>query len=525
MFLAGAGVAQDSCSSVPAAGDTIVTAVLSEPRVLVPILASDSASAEICGLIFNGLLKYDKDLELTGDLAERWEIKDSGLRIIFHLRKNVRWHDGEPFTARDVEFTYKKLTDPSVATPYSGDFLKVRSLRVLDPYTVEIVYHEVFSPGLASWTMWIMPRHLLENEDLHTTSFSLNPVGTGPYRWKAWKRQEKIELTANQDYFEGAPYLQRFYARVIPESSTAFLELQTRGIDAAALTPLQFTKQTHSDFFKTNYRTFELPGFGYTYLGYNLENPKFRDKRVRQALELAVNKEEIMRVVLLGKAEKTTGPFLPQSWAYDTTVEGERYDPGKAKELLARAGWQDSDADGILDKNGEAFEFEILTNQGNEQRIKTAEMIQKYLKDAGIRVKIKVLEWSALLTEFIQKGRFEAVLLGWALGRDPDCYDIWHSSKTRPGEFNFLRYSNPRVDQLLDEARKTFSVEERREKYHEIHRRISGDHAVIFLYASHALEIISSRFCGIRPAANGIAYNFIRWWVPLEKQRYKTIER
>lgn len=511
---------QDNCSIKPVSGDAIVTSSIAEPRILVPILASDSASADLCSLLFNGLVKYDKDLELTGDLAQSWEIKDEGLRIIFHLRKNVRWHDGEPFTAEDVKFTYEKLIDPAVATPYSGDFMKVKSLNVLDPYTVEVIYTEPFSPGLASWGMWIMPRHILKDKDLHTFSFSQNPVGTGPFRLKSWKRQDKIELTAHPDYFEGKPYLERFYSRIVPDSATVFLELQTQTLDAASLTPLQFVKQTKSSFFTSRYQTFELPGFGYTYLGYNLEDPRFKNPLIRRALECAVNTEEIIRVVLLGKGEKITGPFLPQSWAYNQAIKTEEYNPQKALEYLKTAGWTDSNGDGILDQNGQDFTFEILTNQGNEQRIRAAEMVQKYLKDVGIKVRIKVLEWSALLTEFIDKGRFEAVLLGWSLAKDPDGYDIWHSSKTKPGEFNFLHYANVQVDDLLVAGRRTFDIQERKKIYQDIHRLIHEDHAVLFLYASHSLEAVHSRFCGIRPAANGIAYNLIRWWVPKERQRY-----
>ena len=514
--------AQENKKNAPAYGDAIVVGALGDARTLIPILASDSSSAEICHFLFNGLLKYDKDLNLTGDLALNWEILDSGLRIVFHLRKGVRWHDGKEFTADDVKFTFDKLRDPNIKTPYSGDFLKVKALKIIDPYTLEVYYDEPFSPGLASWGMWIMPKHILEKEDLNSNYFSDHPIGTGPYKWGRWKKQDKIELFANKDYFQGRPFISRYIYRVIPDQTTLFLEIETKNVDYIALTPLQYTRQTDSEFFKKNYAKYRTPGFGYTYLGYNLKNELFKDKRVRQALNYAVNKDEIIRINLLGLGELTTGPFLPQSWAYDRNVKDVGFNPKKALLLLQDAGWRDRNNDGYLEKNGRIFEFTLLTNQGNELRIKTAELIQKYLKNIGIRVKIKVLEWSSLLSHFIDKRRFEAVLLGWSLSRDPDCYDIWHSSKQKEGEFNFLSYENKDVDDSLEKARRTFDNEQRAGYYHKIHAILYDDQPCMFLFVPDSLEIISSRFKGVVPSVSGIGYNFITWRVPKEEQRYKN---
>ncbi len=504
-------------------GDALISGSIADARTLIPILASDSASADVCGLLYNGLVKYDKDINLVGDLCESWQIQDNGLTIIFHLRKNVFWQDGVHFSAKDVEFTYLKLIDPAVRTPYSGDFLKVKSLEVVDDYTVKITYTEPFSPGLASWGIGIMPRHLLEKEDLNTTAFSRMPVGTGPYKFKSWRSQEKIELTSYKNYFEKEPFIGRYIYRIIPDEATIFLELQAQAIDSSGLSPLQYKKQTDARFFKDNYRKFRLESFGYTYLGYNLSNPLFKDIRVRQALDYAVNKEEIIRGVLLGLGRVCTGPFVPESWAYNKEVAPKEFSPGKAKKLLEECGWLDHNNDGILDKDGVDFTFTIITNQGNMERQRAAEIIQARVKDVGIKVKIKVIEWSAFLSDFIDKRKFEAVLLGWSLGREPDNYDIWHSSKTKPGEFNFLGYANSEADRLLDEGRKVFDREKREEIYHKLHKIIYEDQPCMFLYVPDALPIISSRFEGIRPAPIGIGYNLIDWWVPKGRQRYRDV--
>jgi peptide/nickel transport system substrate-binding protein len=501
-------------------GDTIVIASISDARTLIPVLASDSASSDICGMVFNGLVKYDKDINIVGDLAERWDILEGGRVMVFHLRKGVKWHDGTPFTARDVAFTYRKLIDPNVRTPYSGDFERISSFEVHDDLTVKVTYKEPFAPALSSWGMWIMPEHLLKGEDLNSTQFSRRPTGTGPYKFRRWVTGEKIELVSNREYFEGRPYIDRYIYRIIPDEATIFLELETEGVDLSTLTPLQFMRQTANSFFKDNYRKFRYPGFGYTYMGYNLRDIRFQDARVRQAINYAVNKDEVIKAVFFGLAKVTTGPFMTDSWAYNRDIAPAPYDPAKAKELLREAGWSDDDGDGWVEKGEEEFEFTVLVNQGNSERLRCAEMVQKYLKDIGMRMKIRTLEWSSMISEFIEKGEFEAVLMGWFLTRDPDCYDIWHSSKTRRGEFNFIGYKNADVDRLLEEGRRTFDQAKRAAAYREIHRLIYADQPYLFLYSAEMLPIVNKRFRNVESSPIGIGYNFIRWYVPREEQKY-----
>ena len=507
----------------PVNGDAFVVSSIAEPTNLIPFLATDSSSAEVSRLIFNGLVKYDKDLKLTGDLAESWEIKEDGLVIVFHLRKDVAWQDGKPFTAKDVEFTYRQLTDPVVPTPYGADFEKVQSLRTPDLYTVEVVYKEPFSPGLASWGMGIVPEHLLSKENLLNTPFSRAPVGTGPYILKKWRTNEKIELVFNPRYFEGRPAIDRYVYRIIPDQTTTFLELQTGNLDTAALTPLQFKRQTQTPFFEKNYSKFSYPSFGYAYLGYNLKHPFFGDKRVRKALGMAINKKEIIDVVLLGYGKISTGPFLPGAWAYNPEVKEGVFDPETSRRLLKEAGWADADGDGILEREGQKFSFTVLTNQGNDQRKMACEMIQKRFKDIGVEMKIQVVEWGVFLKEFIDKKRFEAVLLAWQLSRDPDISSIFHSSAMGPGQFNFVSYQNPEVDRLLEEGRRIFSEESRAVIYRRLHEILSEDEPYTFLYTPEALLAVHRRFRGVEVTPAGIGHNFIRWFVPEAEQKYRAV--
>ena len=505
----------------PAYGDILIEGSIGDASNLIPLLSSDSASHGIAGLIFNGLVKYDKNLVLTGDLAESWEISEDGLTITFYLREKVKWHDGREFTAEDVLFGYKTIIDPKVPTAYAGDFMEVEKAEILDKFTFRVAYKKPFAPALGSWgSMVILPKHLLDGVDITKSPLSRHPIGTGPYKFKEWKTGEKIVLTVNPDYFEGKPYIGGYIYRIIPDPATMFLELKTGGIDQMGLNPIQFIRQANSPKMEKNFNKYKYLAFAYTYLGYNLKNPLFQDKRVRQAITYAIDKEEIIEGVLLGLGETATGPYKPGTWQYNPRVKRFPHDPKKAEELLKAAGWTGIDGDGILTKDGLPFEFTILTNQGNDQRAKSAEIIQRRLKDIGIKVKIRTVEWAAFINEFIDKKDFEAVILGWSLGQDPDIYDIWYSKKTGPKELNFISYGNPRVDKLLEEGRHAFDLKKRKECYFELQEILAEEQPYTFLYVPYSLPIIHSRFRGIDPAPAGIGHNFIKWYVPQEEQKY-----
>jgi len=503
----------------PVYGDLFIDASIGDASTLIPPLASDSASHAIASLVYNGLVKYDGDLTLIGDLAESWEVSPDGLTITFKLRRGVKWHDGAPFTAKDVLFTYQVMVDPKTPTAYSGDFLQVKNAEAPDDYTFRVTYPQPFAPALGTWGLNILPRHLLEGKDITQSPLARKPVGTGPYKFQEWKAGEKIALAYNPDYFEGRVYLNGYLYLIKPDLATMFLELKAGNIDRMGLTPLQYTRQTEYPKFGRMYAKYRYMPFSYIYLGYNLEDTRFADRRVRQALTLAINKKEIIEGVLLGLGEEANGPYKPGAWFYNPEVPKFSYNPEKARALLAAVGWRPN-GQGVLTKDGKPFEFTILTNQGNDIRVRTAEIIQRRLREIGIVVKIRTVEWAAFIKEFIEKGRFEAVLLGWNTGLDPDQYDIWHSSKTKPGELNFTRYQNPEVDRLLEEGRHTFDQEKRRQAYFRLQEILAEDQPYTFLFVPDALPAIHKRFRGVKPAAAGIDYNFPKWYVPKAEQKY-----
>ncbi len=507
-------------------GDTFIEALTGNISGLIPNILSDSASFEVGSLIYSGLVMRDRDLNLVPELAESWKFSKDCLNLTFKLRSNVRWHDGQPFTASDVVFTYDTMINPKTPTAYREDFKAVESVTAPDPLTVRIRYKQPYAKALQSWGTWVLPQHLLEpyvreGKLREAPQNRSNPVGTGAYRFNQWKPGEKVVLVANPDYFEGRPYISRVVYRIIPSQATIFLELKARGVDSAGLTALQFKRQTEYPAFRKAYHKYQYPANAYTYLGFNLKDPRFADRRVRQAFAHAIDKRELIDGVLLGLGRDATGPYKPGTWAYNGNVRTYPHDLEKARALLAAAGWRDKNADGLLvNRDGQPFKFELMTNQGNDERKKVAEIVQASLKELGIQVEIRVIEWASFLKEYIKKRRFEAIILGWGIGLDPDQYEIWHSSKTGPDELNHISYANPEVDALLDAGRSSCLQEDRKKYYDRLQEVLAEDQPLVFLYFRDSLPVVSARVRGIVPAPNGIRYNFNEWYVPKHLQRY-----
>ncbi|NOZ23411.1 MAG: peptide-binding protein [Planctomycetes bacterium] len=405
--------------------------------------------------------------------------------ITFKLHKNVRWHDGKPFTSADVKFTYDKLMDEKTQTVRRSDYELVKRVDTPDPYTVIVTYKKPFSPCLSTWQMGIIPKHILENQDINTSPFNRNPVGTGPFKFDEWISDVRVTVVANKDYFRGRPQLDRISWRVIPEAQLRMLEFQMEGVDYDGAQPHEFARLSKNPRFKLYERFYP----GYTYIGWNEKREMFKDKRVRTALTYAINREDIVKYVLYGLGVISTGPYAPGVWYYNPNVKPLPYDPEKAKALLAEAGWRDTDGDGILDKNGKKFEFDLITNNGNPQRRDVAVLAQEQLKAVGIKANIYMYEWSVFISQKIDKRDFDACVLGWSLGYEPDLYQLWHSSQIEKG-LNFCAYSNPEVDRLIEEGRTEFDRKAQKKIFFQIHKQIAADQPYTFLYVAKALPAL-----------------------------------
>ena len=480
-------------------GSQLELSISSNPARINPILATDSASSEISDWIFNGLFKYDKDANIVGDLALSWEFTNDTTLIVY-LRKDVSWHDGKPFSADDVIFTYETIMSPKIFTPIKTTFDKVDSLKKIDNYSLQINYKEPYFKALHIWMSGILPKHILANEkDLMTSSFNKNPIGTGSYKLKTFKPSSDIVLEANENYFEGKPKIDTIRYKFLPDPNTNFAMLSQQKLDLGGLTPLQLDRQLPDDF-KKKFSIFEKPSFSYTYLGFNLANPKFKTPKIREAIDLAINKKEIVDILFFSHGSICNGPFLPDTFAYNENIKS-IYNPKKAKEILQSFGY---------DKNN-PLEFTVITNANNSIRVNAAQIIQYQLKKVGIDMKIKVMEWQAFLNTVVMPKKFEAIILGWGLSLMPDARSIWHSNSAKKGGFNLVGYKNPLVDKNIELAEKTTDINKLSKLYKEMFREIKNDNPYIFLYIPNSITVVSKGIKNVTPSIIGVTHNQKDW--------------
>ena len=498
-------------------GGTMIDAMTGEPSGLIAMIAGESAASAIAGNLFNSLLKYDKNLDLTGELAQSWEVSADQRTITFHLKPNLKWSDQQPLTSADVLFTWQKVTNDNTRTPYGSDFKLVSKAETPDAQTFRVTYAVPYAPALDTWAgLHILPKHLLQDQDINNTAFARHPVGSHYYKLSDWKNGQYLKLSRNPYASQGQANIEHLLSRIIPDKAAQFLELSADNIDSMALNPIQYARifPSRADLSK-NIGLYKELGNSYSYMGFNLKRKPFDDVRVRQAINYAIDKQEIIDGVLLGLGEPVASPYKPGTRWGNPSRQPYPYDPIKARALLREAGFADTNGDGILEKDGKPFSFEILTNQ-NKEREMTAVLIQRRLKEVGIDVNIRVLEWASFLGRFIKPKQFDAVVLGWSLSLDPDQYGIWHSSQQAPGQFNFISYSNPQADKLLEAGRIELNPDKRMKIYHAFSKILLEDSPVIYLSAGYGLSAIHKRVKGIsNPApAAGIGHNTYEWYIP-----------
>jgi len=505
----------------PQSGGALTNAMIGEPNNLIAMIAGDSASSAIAGQIFNALLKYDENLGFEGDLADSWTISDDYKKITFNLKQDIKWADDKPFTCEDVLFTWKKVTDPDTRTPYGSDYQLVSSASCANNHIFIAEYDEPYAPALETWaSLHILPKHLLKDEDINDTYFSLNPTGSNYYVLDEWTTGQQVKLKTNPNSVHGRPLLEKKITRIIPDLSSQFMELIAGNIDLMNINPIQYSRVFPSrSELNDKINLYKEMGNGYTYFGFNLKKKPFDDLNIRKAISYAINKEEIINGVLLGLGEEITSPYKPGTYWENKSINKISFDVSKSRELLEKSGYQ-LNANNIYEKDGKPLAFEILTNQ-NKQREMTAVLIQRRLQDIGIDVSIRVIEWASFVNRFIKTGEFEAVVLGWSLSLDPDQYSIWHSSQDGPGQFNFIGYNNPRVDTLLENGRKELNNEKRKQIYDEFSKIIYDEQPIIYLYAGYGLTAIHKKIKGVKkitPPA-GVFHNDYEWYIPKKFRR------
>jgi peptide/nickel transport system substrate-binding protein len=516
-----------------AAGKDMVVGFSGDATSLNPVIATDQASYIAEWPIFDSLLELDEKLNVKPLLAESWDVSKDGLTYTFHLKKGVKWHDGKPFTARDVAFTFYSVLDPKVTTPHRAYFdmlasfpeltnkenpkkpeeLAVKPVEVVDDHTVRFRLRYpsgAFLAVLVNPRAGLVPEHVLKGQDLNTAEFNRKPIGTGPFKFVEWRRGERIVVEANDQYHGGRPGLNRIIFRIIPDAVVLVQELKAGGVDFIAQPPLTEVarlKQT------PGLQVFTADNISYEYFGWRQDLPPFDDVRVRRALYHAIDVQTIVKEVLLGYASPATGQFPPSSWAFDPSVKPYAYDPNRAKALLAEAGWKPG-PDGVLVKDGKRFSFSVRHDQANQAVKDSAVIVQEYLKKIGVEAKLEPLEWPTFVKKLFAS-EFEGILVGWTNHHDPDpfAFTIWHSSQWKGR--NFGHYKNPKADEALEAARRTANQAERKKHYAEFSRILMEDAPYVFLYFPQQIYVTRQGYEGLVPIPTfaGIYQSFkqVRW--------------
>lgn len=456
--------------------------------------------------------------------------------IVFDLRKDVVFHDGHPFDSGDVLFTYSSIVNPKGTSPRKSDYEPVKFVTVLGPHRIKFTYKRLFSPAFGSWAMGILPEHLLNEKKLQEeakergrdperfimrdSNFGRHPVGTGAFEFVEWKSDEFIRLKRNENYWEGAPEYEEYVMRIIPDALTQEMEFYVGAIDNYSVQPHQVAR-----FSKENkFQSFSSIGYFYSYIGYNIRNPLFADVEIRTALGMAIDIDPIIKYVLYGEGERVTGPYPKITEWYDPNVKPLPYDSEEALRILNAKGWK-KNADGWLEKDGKLFEFNLISNSGNAIRKNILTIVQESWRKIGVKCNTQLFEWAVFLKDFVNELKYDALVLGWSMGIDPDLYQIWHSSQAGPKQLNIVGYKNAEADRLITRIRKEYDRQKQVEMARELHRIIARDQPYTFLYVAKSTQVLDKkivmvekgedgkeRYVKIYPTKDGrIQYYFNKW--------------
>lgn len=532
-------------------GGNLIVGITGEPDGLNPLTAHTKNAKDIISLIYRRLADLNEDLStFTPQLAKSWSYSNDSLAIHFHLRTDALWHDNEKFNSEDVLFTYNLQVNESLA--WDGYSFKENIKRVVATNDSTIVFH--FREKLSTMLMdavegYIVPEHLLGEisvEELESADFSRNPVGTGPFRFSGWKSQQSVRLDKNEDYYvEGKPRLDGIIFQVVPDALNLWRQVRSGDIDLMeSVPPADFNRLTESwNSGNSTIKPYSFLGRSYTYIGWNLidrenyahvmaaagdEDPDldellkphklFGSQKVRAALTMALDRDAISQVVNQGLAIPMHGPIPPVLWAYNPNANSIwEYDIEGAKIFLEDEGWTDSDGDGVIDKNGVKFSFEMITNIGNEVRRQALTIVQQQLKVIGVEMTPRILEPALLFGRMLPRRELDAALLGWSVGLKMELTPLFHSSSILI-PFNFVSYLSPEFDKLENAAIRATKSDIAQKHWDGIAKLLSWELPYTWLFYNMDTTALHSRFKGVSIDKRGAFINMEDWWIPLEER-------
>ncbi|MCH8272488.1 MAG: hypothetical protein IIB41_04460 [Candidatus Marinimicrobia bacterium] len=532
-------------------GGSLIIGITGEPDGLNPLTAHTKNARDAISLIYRRLADINEDLStFSPQLAKSWHFSNDSLSILFELRTDVKWHDGEVFNSEDVVFTYNMHINETLG--WEGFSYKENIQRAVAQNDSTVTFYFIEkSPTLLMDAVegYIVPEHILSQipiEEMESSTYNRNPIGTGPFQFSEWKSQQSLTLTKFSDYYEkGKPRLDAIVIQIVPDKINLYRQLLSGDIDFMEnVLPGEFNKLSEQwNEGDSHIKPYNFLGRGYEFIGWNLIDPEnysnvmeaagddepdldellkphklFGSWKVRAALTMAIDRKIIIDVVTHGLAIPMHGPIPPIMWAYDPGANSIwEYDVEGAKVFLDDEGWKDTDGDGILDKDGTKFSFEMVTNAGNEERKQSLTIIQQQLLEVGIEMKPRVLEPALLFGRMLPSRNLDAALLGWSVGLKMELTPLFHSSSIFI-PFNFVSYRSQEFDKLENAAKRETSQANAQKHWNGIAKLLSWELPYSWLYYKTETTAIHSRFKGVHIDKRGAFINMEEWWIPFEER-------
>ena len=526
--------------------ETLVRYLKSDPGTLNPLFTSSVYETYVEDTLFDTLFTFNADFEwiVNESMVESWEKTEDHKTWTVKLRSGLKWHDGHPLTAHDVAFTWETIMDDAVPTKTLRTGRdQLESVTALDDLTVRFIHKEALPTGKWNMLYSILPKHIIGDKDhkervndpsLKKSPYYLGyaqaPIGCGPYKFVKWERNREIIVERWDEYPGKQPHFKRQIFKVVKDPNQALNLFKKGELDEIEITPLQFATQTTDEgFARLGVKAF-APTWSYYCVGWNgtrkpdKSNPFFSDTRVRRAMAHAANIDLVLKNLTYGLSRQASGIFQPGAWMYNEQVQLLAYDLDKARALLDEAGWKVNESDGARYKeiNGEKvkFEFTLLIPQGSTLGPGFAAIFMEDLAQIGVSLKQQTLDFSALLDRLRGKN-YEAFMLGWSTGIDPDTNrNLWHTDEAESGR-NFVSYTNPRVDELFELSRREFDLVKRANQFKEIHKLIYDDQPYMFILSRSATWAFHKRIRGVTFSPRGVFSVYpshLDWWVRKEDQ-------
>lgn len=510
----------------PVQGGTVAIDMLADFQAFNPVTNTHLTTDDVVKhMLFTPLIQYDEKLQPIPWLAERWELADTS--VTFFLRRDVMWHDGKPVTAEDVKFTFDLAKDPATASLLGSAYMNmVKEATVVDPHTVRFSFTAPHAQALDGFWWPPLPRHLLQNvpaAELSRHAYNRQPVGSGPFKFTEWRAGQSASFEANPQFppaLGGRPNLDRVVFRVVPEATTMVTELINGTADMIGYTllPDQAAQIRNQNGVELRH----YPSREFTFFAWNNTRPLFSDARVRRAMTMGINRQQIIDGLLQGFGVPASGMIPPWSPMY-TELQPLPYDPNGAKALLQQAGFADANGDGILDKGGQPLRFVLTINSSNRLHADIAQVMQRQLRQVGVDVQIQPQEFQSMLQRYKAR-EYDAVLANWTLDTfKVDPTPLFSCEQARvANSANRTGYCNPRADQVMQQALRTTDAAQAKVLWAQYSQVLHQDQPITFLYWFEDMAGLGPRPQGVQTDARSKIVNIRDWWIPQNRQRARN---